>query len=345
MQIRSIAPLLLTAMLVACQAKAPASSPSSTAGAAASDVAATLDGAAITLAEVDERAKLSLLKVRQEEYEARKQALDAIIVERLLQKEAESRGIGVEQLLKDEVDRQIPEPDPARVAQVYEQNRARFGTKPRAAVEAELVQAFRDRARAEYRETFANQLRGKAQVAVNLDPPRTAVVSPASAPSLGPEGAPVTIVGFADFQCPYCQRAQETIDQVLKAYSSQVQFVHRDFPLDSHARAFVAARAARCAGEQGRYWEYYRSLMLDKGDMGDGDLRQRAVALKLDLPPFQSCVASERHDVAIREGVEAGMKLGVSSTPTFFVNGQMLLGARPFEDFKDVIEAELRRKS
>jgi protein-disulfide isomerase len=75
------------------------------------------------------------------------------------------------------------------------------------------------------------------------------------------------------------------------------------------------------------------------------DLRQRASSLKLSLPPFSSCIGSDRHDVAIREGVEAGLKLGVNSTPTFFVNGQMLVGARPFEDFKAVIEAELKRAS
>jgi protein-disulfide isomerase len=121
--------------------------------------------------------------------------------------------------------------------------------------------------------------------------------------------------------------------------------VHRDFPLDGHAQAFLAARAARCAGEQGRFWDYHRSLMLDRGDMTEIDLRQRALGLKLDLAPFSACLGSDRHDGLIREGLEAGLRLGVSSTPTFFINGQMLVGARPFEDFQEMIEAELRRAS
>lgn len=311
---------------------------------AAPEVAATLDGAPISLAELDERAENALLRVRQQEYELRRQALDELVAERLLEKEAKARGIGVEQLLKDEVDRQVTAPDPDQVKQVYEQNRARFGSRPRAEVEAELARAYQDRARASYREAFTSRLLEKARLDVSLEAPRTAVVSPTSAPTLGPEGATVTIVGFADFQCPYCQRAQGVIDQVMKAYNGKVQFVHRDFPLDGHPQAFVAARAARCAGEQGRYWEYHRSLMADRGDMGEADLRKRAASLRLELPPFNSCLASDRHDRAIKEGLEAGHKLGVNSTPTFFVNGQMLVGARPFEDFRDLIEAELKKR-
>lgn len=341
-------PLAIAALcamaLPACQAKPTPPAPSTKAQ-PASEVAATLDGAPISLAELDERAQNGLVRVRQQEYDLRKEALDDLISERLLEKEAKSRGIGVEQLLKDEVERQIPAPDPAQVAQVYQQNRARFGDRPRAEVEAEIARAILDRARAGYREAFANKLREGVRVAVSLEPPRAAVVSPTSAPTLGPEDAPVRIVGFADFQCPYCQRAQSVIDQVMKAYGGRVQFVHRDFPLEGHPQAFVAARAARCAGEQGRYWEYHRSLMMDRGDMSEADLRQRATGLKLSLPPFNACLGSDRHDVAIKEGLEAGSRLGVNSTPTFFVNGQMIVGARPFEDFKDVIEAELKKRA
>jgi hypothetical protein len=199
----------------ACGAKPEATAPAAKAM-AAPEVAATLDGAPISLAELDGRAENALLRVRQQEYELRRQALDELVAERLLEKEAQARGIGVEQLLKDEVDRQVTAPDPDQVKQVYEQNRARFGNRPRAEVEAELARAYQDRARASYREAFTSRLLEKARLDVSLEPPRTAVVSPTSAPTLGPEGATVTIVGFADFQCPYCQRAQSVIDQVMK---------------------------------------------------------------------------------------------------------------------------------
>ena len=252
--------------------RSPAPAPA-TAPQPASEVAATLDGAPISLAELDERAKNGLVRVRQQEYELRKQALDDLIGERLLEKEAKSRGIGVEQLLKDEVDRQVPAPDPAQVARSTSRTARASATGRAPRWRRRSPGSSMDRARAGYREAFTNGLREKAQVAVSLEPPRAAVVSPTSAPTLGPEGARVTIVAFADFQCPYCQRAQGVIDQVMKAYSGKVQLVHRDFPLDGHPQAFVAARAARCAGEQGRYWEYHRSLMMDRGDMSEADLR------------------------------------------------------------------------
>jgi protein-disulfide isomerase len=135
------------------------------------------------------------------------------------------------------------------------------------------------------------------------------------------------------------------IEQVLKTYGGRIQLVHRDFPLEGHPQAFDAARAARCAGEQGRYWEYHRSLMMERGDMTPPDLLARAKNLKLDQAPFTSCLASPRHDQAIKGGVEAGLRLGVNSTPTFFVNGRMLVGARPFEEFQEAIDEELKRSS
>ena len=337
--------LLLTAATVSCQRPSPSLAPGAPAPAGGPEVVATLDGAPITRDEVDERAKDRLLRVRQEEYEARKQALDELIRQRLLEKEAKSRGIPVAQLLKDEVDRQITAPPSETVAQLYEQNRARFGNRPRDQAEAEIEGALTERARSAKAESFTSKLREKATLTVSLDPPRTAVIVPAEAPTLGPKDAKVTIVAFSDFQCPYCQRAQSVIDEVMKSFGGKVQLVHRDFPLEGHSQAMVAARAARCAGEQGRFWEYHHSLMMVRGDLSEVDLRQRASGLKLDLAPFAACLGSERHDASIRDGLEAGLKLGVNSTPTFFINGQMLVGAKPFEAFKDAIEAELKRAS
>jgi protein-disulfide isomerase len=335
--------VLSAATLVSCRAQEPSRSASAgPAGAAGSTVAATVDGVAITIAEVDERAKESLTRVRQQEYEARRQALDDLIVERLIAKEAQGRGVSVEALLAEEIDKKLPEPDLKQVALVYEQNRQRFGTRTQAEAEAEIVRAFWDRARSSRRAMFAASLQAKAKLAVTLEPPRTVVDIPGDAPVLGPAAAKVTIVAFADYQCPYCQRAQTVVDQVVSSYGSKVKFVHRDFPLDGHPQAVPAARAARCAGEQGRFWEYHRSLMLEPGDLRGPDLTRRAQALKLDLSPFASCVASDRYDTSIREGLQAGLRLGVNSTPTFFVNGQMLVGAKPFEEFSAIIEDELR---
>ena len=146
---------------------------------------------------------------------------------------------------------------------------------------------------------------------------------------------------FTDYQCPYCHRAQDVIDQVLSRYSGKVRFVHLDFPLDGHAGAIPAARAARCAGEQGKFWEYHRSLMTAPGSLDEADLKARATALRLDQGGFGACLSSSRHDDAIQASLRQGEELGVTGTPAYFVNGRMLSGARPVEAFTELIDSEL----
>jgi protein-disulfide isomerase len=128
---------------------------------------------------------------------------------------------------------------------------------------------------------------------------------------------------------------------VLQRYAGKVRLVHLDFPLDGHAEALPAARAARCAGEQGRFWEYHRSMMSRPGSLDTADLRGRAAQLKLDAGKFDPCLASERYDEAIRAELRQGAELGVTGTPAYFVNGRMLSGSRPIESFVEVIDAEL----
>lgn len=285
-----------------------------------------------------------LSRLRQEEYEIRSQALEEMIGERLLEKEAKTRGITTEDLLRDEVDRQVQEPDAKLVEQLYEQNKARFPSKTKDDVLIEIRKVLKERVRAEHRTDLQRRLRAKSKVEVALEAPRTDMAVPAAAPVLGPNDAPVTIVQFTDYQCPFCHRAQATIDEVMSRYAGKVQLVHRDFPLDGHPQAFPAARAARCAGEQGKFWDYYRSLMTTGGSLEDADLRARATTLKLEPAAFTACLSSDRNDAVIRESVEAGTRAGVNGTPAYFINGRMISGARPFEAFQEIIEGELHKK-
>jgi protein-disulfide isomerase len=315
----------------------PAASPSA-------DVVATIDGKPILGKDLDARVERRLSRLRQEEYEIRSQALEEMISERLLEKEAGIRGITTTGLLRDEVDVQVKEPDAQIVEQLYEQNKARFAGKTKDEVVGEIRKVLKDRARAERVNDMQRRLRAKSKVEVALKAPRTDMPVAAGAPVLGPNDAPITIVQFTDYQCPYCHRAQVTIDEVMSRYAGKVQLVHRDFPLDFHGQAFPAARAARCAGEQGKFWDYYRSLMTSVGSLEDADLRARATTLKLDQAAFAACLASDRNDAVIRESVEAGTRAGVSGTPAYFINGRMISGARPFEAFQEIIEGELRNK-
>ena len=130
---------------------------------------------------------------------------------------------------------------------------------------------------------------------------------------------------------------------MLARYPGKVRFVHRDFLLDIHPEAVPAARAARCAGEQGKFWEFHRGLLMQTGDWSDGRPQARAKTLELQERSFGSCLASDRHDEAIRRScTEAAPSSGVTGTPTYFVNGRRLTGARRSSTFEEIIDAELR---
>jgi protein-disulfide isomerase len=233
-------------------------------------------------------------------------------------------------------------PSEAEVAAFYEQNKQRLPPgMTREQALAEIQKRFRERNVAQARARYRRELLDRAGARVRLEPPRSQVAIPAGAPAQGPEQAPVTIIQFSDYQCPYCQRSEATVQEVLSRYAGKVRLVHRDFPLDGHPRAFPTSRAAYCAGDQGRFWEYHRGVFLKPSDLSEEDLKRRAGELGLDAAAFAACLASDRHDATIRAAFDQGVGLGVTGTPTFFINGRLLVGARPFENFKSIIDEEL----
>jgi protein-disulfide isomerase len=304
-------------------------------------IAAEVEGQPITLAEVDARAQARLSRLRQEEYEIRRDALSELISERLLEAEARKRGIAVDELRRREIAERAEAPPAGLAASIYSRNTERFAGVSREKALGRIHDLLVERSQSERRAAFDRELREGKTIEVRLEPPRVAVDIPEGAPSTGPENAKVTIVEFTDYQCPYCHRAQATIEQVLARYSDKVRFVHLDFPLESHAGAVPAARAARCAGEQGRFWDYHKSLMTHPGSLDEKDLEARAAEMKLDASKFAACVGSDAHDDAIRRDLERGEALGVSGTPAYFINGRMISGARPLDTFTDAIDAEL----
>lgn len=162
-------------------------------------------------------------------------------------------------------------------------------------------------------------------------------------PSLGPENAAITIIEFSDFECPFCTRWHaEVWSRIQQAYPTQVRLVYRDFPLSSiHSSAIPAAEAANCAGEQGAYWEYHDRLFLGEKGLSREAFDQYASELGLDADKFTQCVEGRRYKDEVASDYNYAMNLGVRSTPTFFINGIALVGAQPYEVFKEVIDKEL----
>ena len=176
-----------------------------------------------------------------------------------------------------------------------------------------------------------------------LEPLRADLRVPAGAPARGPESAPVTIVEFSDFQCPFCVRAQPTLQRLRETYGDKLRFVFLDFPLEIHPQAPKAHEAAACAGDQGKFWPMYDRLFASGGKLEVADLKSYAGELGLDGAAFGTCLESGRHSAATEAALQEGQRHGVTGTPAFFINGRLLVGAQPFEAFAQVIEDELSR--
>jgi protein-disulfide isomerase len=313
---------------------------------APSDVVATVGSTSITLSDVDERALRRAAgdfgggTLAQALFEARRAALDEIIGNELISREAKARGVDRGTLTKNEIDAKVSAPTEVEVAAWYQANPSRVQGAPLAQVagpiKALLLQEHTQAARQQY----LDGLRARTAVSITLEPPRLRVAD-GGRPSRGPARAPVEIIEFSDFQCPFCLKAHPTVAQVLSTYGDRVRFVYRHYPLPNHPSAWPAAEAAACAGEQGKFWEYHDRLFDNQSKLGAADLKQHAAALALDTAKFDACVDTHKYKSDVDADVTAGEEAGVSGTPAFFINGRQLSGAQPFDAFKHVIDEEL----
>ncbi|HEY3475356.1 MAG TPA: DsbA family protein [Anaerolineales bacterium] len=160
--------------------------------------------------------------------------------------------------------------------------------------------------------------------------------------SLGPADAPITLVEFSDYQCPFCRRWHaEVYEPLLAAYPGKIRFVYRHLPLTSiHPDAFSAAEAAMCAGEQDAYWPFHERLFSSES-LGNSTYVQYAQDLGLNMPNFEACLSDRKYQEAVQADTDFAINLGIRSTPTFFINGLAVVGAQPLDVFKQVIDKEL----
>jgi protein-disulfide isomerase len=161
-------------------------------------------------------------------------------------------------------------------------------------------------------------------------------------PSIGPEHAPVTMVEFSDFECPNCRRIEPELEQLRRDYGTEMRFVWVDFPLDAHHHAMLAAEAARCAGEQGQFWPYHDALMSGRESLRASNLADLAARLGMDSAKFDSCLAARKYQGMVESDVDQGDRLGISGTPTIFINGREYLGAQSLDDLKAAIDRAVK---
>jgi protein-disulfide isomerase len=310
---------------------------------------ATFDGGAVTAGELDEVIKRDLAKAeadhQQRLHELRRAGVDALVTKKLVEAKAKAAGVSPEALVKREVDDKIGAPAEQEMRGLYDQARASGQPlPPYEQVKGDIDRYLRSQRTQDARRAWYDKLRADAKVEVLLpayQPPRVAVA--AEGPSKGPASAPVTIVEFSDFECPFCVRAEETVKQVMKQYEGKVRLVYRDFPLPNHRNAHKAAEAAHCAGDQAKYWEMHEKLFASHTALGVPQLKGYAKELGLDAAKFDRCLDSGEKAKLVDAGKKAGEEAGVTGTPAFFVNGMLLSGAQPVEAFKALIDAELSK--
>ena len=302
-------------------------------------VVALLDGEPITDDDLD--IKSELMKLEQEAYQVRQDALDRVVAMRLLEKEASKNGMRVDELLEAVVDSKIPEPNPAEVRAYYERRKSRL-RKPFEEVREQVEAMVRNTNLQRARNDYVARLRRGAELELRIAPPRLSV-NVENAHGRGPEDAPITLVEFSDFQCPFCKSVQPTLEELFEEYDGKLRWVFKDLPLTRlHPGAVRAAEAARCAGEQDKFWEY-RDALFALRRVTDDVYPGVAKSLELDYAAWETCVDSGKYVAAVEADRDEAAGLGISGTPAFLVNGILISGARPKESFTRVIEAELLR--
>jgi protein-disulfide isomerase len=306
------------------------------------EVLAVVNGKPITEADVQQSAADQFASLereyKQNKHQLLENTLEQVVRERLLEAEAAARGVSKEQILTEIKAAPVTDAD---VDAFYEQNKDRI-PRPKAEVAAQIKQYLEQQNQQKSQTDFYAQLQDKYSVEHKLEPIRVEVA--ATGPAKGPENAPITIVEFSDFQCPFCSRVNPTLAQVREKYGDKVRIVFRQYPLPFHQQAQKAAEASLCAHEQGKFWEMHDALFANQQALGVDQLKTQATQLGLNAEAFNTCLDSNKYADQVAKDLKEGSAAGVSGTPAMFVNGRFISGAVPFEQIATVIDDELRRK-
>lgn len=334
------------------EAKAPetskASAPSQPGEPAADTVVASWEGGKVTYGELQSEIKTQLTKLEVDyltnRYEAQSNGLDNMVLGQLLEAEAKKRGLAdANALLEQEVRGKVADPSDAEVTEFYPQIQRQLRNKPLEEVRDQVKGALRQKRERDRFVAYIDEVKKGAGLQITLPAPELPRmdVSIDDDPIRGNKDAKVTIVQFADFQCPYCGKANDTVQQVMKDYDGKVRMVFRDFPLGFHDRAIPAAVAVNCANEQGKYWEMFDQVMPNQRSLDDESLSKFASNAKLDMAKWNACRNDPSKAEEVAHDQSDGQALGVTGTPAFFINGIMLSGAQPYDQFKSIIDREL----
>ena len=302
-------------------------------------VVATVNGAEITLKQVDETVLSAIYPLQQQLYAIRKIALDNLITAKLLEAEARSQGISIEDV-RERLTRGNVKVTRREVEDAYSQNASFFASMSPHEARERLRLDLENQTRMRRYRAGVEELRRKWSVVLKLPPPGPELDD--GSPAKGAAKAAVTIVEFSDFECPFCAQVQDTLRQIMERYGGEVRLVFKHLPLEGHRNSLAAARAAYCAGQQDRFWQFHDALFASR-DLSTPVFGEIAAKLGLGREKFAACLTAEASRAAVVRDIEMAKRYRIDSTPSFLINGKLVKGAVPFAEFQNLIERELQQ--
>lgn len=299
-----------------------------------------VNGAKITAGDLEQKRAAALFKSRTAYYEAERKVLEELVDQTLLDQQAAKEGLTAEQLLDKHVNSTLPKDPSEEALQVYYEGVET--TQPFDAIRGKILDSLKARRVSKAQTAYLDSLRSQASIVIRLEPPRAPISMKDVA--VREEGAPqITLLEFADYECPYCQQAQPMVSKLEAEFKGKVAFAYKDFPLPMHSHAEKAAEASHCAAAQGKYWEYH-DLMFANKQLDVDSLKKDASDLKLDTAAFNSCLDTGKMAGEVKAQGSEAQSLGLSGTPSFFVNGRAVSGSS-YDKIRAVIEEELQATS
>lgn len=307
-------------------------------------VLASVNGSDITLKQVDESVAARVYPLQQQLYAVRKAALDNLVTSRVLESEATARGVSIDELRR-QLTRGEVNVTRAQVEEAYAQNASFFAAMSPDEARERLRLDLENQARMKHYRTALEALRTKWVAKMSFAaPPFVLELDDGTSPTKGAVRPAVTIVEFSDFECPFCAEVQPVLKQVMQTFGKDVRLVFKHLPSEGHRNSLPAARAAYCASEQDRFWQFHDALFA-AGKLTPAAFDEIAAGIGLGMPKFQACVRSEASRTAVVKDLETARLFRIESTPSFIVNGKLIKGAIGFPEFQKIIERELSERT
>ncbi|HEX6087333.1 MAG TPA: thioredoxin domain-containing protein [Thermoanaerobaculia bacterium] len=304
---------------------------------------ARVGGEGITDAELEKAASVRLLRVRTEMYEVRRAAAETLATQTAVAKAAAAANLSPEAWLEREAAKRFVDVSQEEIEAAYSTMTGGAGKQSKEQEMADLARSMREVRRSDARREIEREMLAAAKVDLDLEPPRLAEHDLGGTRIHGTDNAPVTLVLFADFECPFSARVGPLLDMLRERYPEELRILHRDLPLAKHPNARKAAEAAACANDQGLFWEMAVRLYQNQQALDRQSLETYAVRAGADRQTFTTCLDSGRESRVWSEGIAAARRYAVNSTPTIFINGRLFAGVRDLATLTAAIDEELAR--